>query len=194
MRPRLALHTLPLLAPVSAHGYVESPPTRHPGPASLAACGAAVTEDITRDNTSHVEGLPELAAADPGYAGSGACNLWLCRGLQFDDNQGGSQAWRAGQEVNFRVKLTIPHDGSANVSVVRAADDAVLGEPLVVWPEGYANETLYYARELPLNNTDFNVTLPDVSAECGVPGACVSPSPLHSFPCCLRNRAGPRDG
>lgn len=166
---------LPLIPnPVSAHGYVASPPPRLTGPSSLQACGPAVTEDIQRDNTSHIEGLPDLAANDISYGGPTLCNLWLCRGLQFEDNTDRVQVWRPGQEVNVRVTLTIPHDGWANVSVVRTATNSLLGDPLVFWPDGYANETLFYARMLPLNNTNFNVTLPDVSAECGVPGDCVS--------------------
>ena len=52
---------------VNAHGYVSYPAAREVGPASVAACGKSVTDDIKRDNTSHVEGLPELAAKDPGY-------------------------------------------------------------------------------------------------------------------------------
>lgn len=36
-------------------------------------------------NDSHVEGLPEAAATDPAFNAS-ACNLFLCKGLQFADN------------------------------------------------------------------------------------------------------------
>ena len=191
----LHLHLLLLLSalalappPTSAHGYVTNPPARHDGPALRAACGAAVAEDIRRDNTSHVDGLPELAAAAADGYDPARCNLWLCRGLQFADNADNVQVWHPGQVVNVRVRLAIPHDGRANVSLVETArnrivsarnnSDSVGGEPLVVWPSGYANETLFYGRALPKNNTDFNVTLPDVGDTCSKPGACVGFLPL----------------
>lgn len=162
-----------IAAMVSAHGYVDYPAARQVGAASIAACGKSVTDDIKKDNTSHVEGLPELAAKDSGYHGAD-CNLWLCRGIQFADNAANVQKYSAGQSVNIKVKLTIPHDGSANVSIVDTKTNKVIGEMLKVWASGYANEQKFYGKTLPADNTNFNVTLPDVSAQCGTAGACVS--------------------
>ena len=51
-----------LLALASAHGYVDFPPARQAGAATDSACGKSIGDEIRRDNTSHVEGLPELAA------------------------------------------------------------------------------------------------------------------------------------
>ncbi|OIW33770.1 hypothetical protein CONLIGDRAFT_193181 [Coniochaeta ligniaria NRRL 30616] len=167
------LLTLTLLpTPSQAHGYLSHPPARAAGPATSLACGKPITDAIQRDNTSHIEGLPELAlAADSGFDAS-ACNLWLCRGIQFADNNN-IQVWRAGQTVGVKVKITIPHDGSANVSIVDAARNEVVGDMLVFWEAGYANEREFFAGSLPVNNTEFNITLPDVGARCGRAGDCV---------------------
>ncbi len=83
------------------------------------------------------------------------------------------QRYVPGQQVDMRVKLTIPHDGSANVSVVATATNRIVGDMLQVWPSGYANEQMYYAQVLPKNNTEFSVTMPDVSSTCGTAGSCV---------------------
>ncbi|KAI5863048.1 hypothetical protein GGS23DRAFT_50364 [Durotheca rogersii] len=163
-----------LAATASAHGLISSPTPRRPGDASVAACGRSVVNDITRDQTSHVEGLPELAAADAGYRAD-ACNLWLCRGLQFGDNAANVQTYAPGQSVNVRVTLTIPHVGAANVSIVDTRSDTLVGPaPLLVWPSGYADERQFYARQTPANQTNFNVTIPqDLGGKCAVPGECV---------------------
>lgn len=174
LRP-LALLLLPFLVPpASAHGYLSHPPARAAGPATSAACGKPITDAILRDNTSHVEGLPELALRSGSGFDAASCNLWLCRGIQFADNANATQLWRPGQRVGLKVKITIPHDGSANVSIVDAARNEVLGDMLMVWSSGYANEREFFAGSLPVNNTEFNVTLPDVSSRCGRAGDCVS--------------------
>lgn len=95
---------------VSAHGIVVSPPVRAAGPAMNATCGKAVTAIVVGDPTSHVEGLPEAAATDPGF-NSSACNLMLCKGLQFADNVKNVQKFTAGQVVNIKADITIPHEG-----------------------------------------------------------------------------------
>ncbi|KAH8894895.1 hypothetical protein GQ53DRAFT_820561 [Thozetella sp. PMI_491] len=169
---KFALPLTILAALVSAHGYVESPPARQVGPAAVAVCGKEITDDIRRDNSSHIEGLPELAAEDDDYRAD-RCNLWLCRGLQFADNMDYVQSWHPGQVVEVKVRLTIPHDGSANVSIVDTATNKPIGLPLVAWATGYANEREFYGRTLPVNNTDFTVTLPDVRRQCATAGACV---------------------
>lgn len=168
------LATLALIPTSAAHGYLSYPAARQAGAATAAACGQAVTAAILRDNTSHVEGLPELAArAGSGYDAT-VCNLWLCRGIQFADNADGVQVWRAGQSVPIKVRITIPHDGSANVSIVDTRRNERLGDMLAVWPVGYANETDYFAGSLPANMTEFNVTVPDLGERCARAGDCVS--------------------
>ncbi|KAI1337827.1 hypothetical protein F5Y15DRAFT_417616 [Xylariaceae sp. FL0016] len=162
-----------LAATAAAHGYIASPPMRSPGAAATAACGPSVVQDIVRDKTSHVEGLPELAAKDAAYHAD-ACNLWLCRGLQFADNVANVQAYKPGQSVNMKITLTIPHVGNANVSVVDTKTNAIIGKPLLDWPSGYADEKQFYAKTTPKNQTDFNVTIPeDLGNKCATAGACV---------------------
>lgn len=119
-----------LATTVSAHGYVSSPPARQANNATTAACGSAVADSIRADNTSHVEGLPELAANDAGYHAA-SCDLWLCRGIQLDDNVANIQSYSPGQTVNIEIKLTIPHEGNANVSIVDTATNRIVGSPLV---------------------------------------------------------------
>ncbi|KAI0804149.1 hypothetical protein GGR55DRAFT_334860 [Xylaria sp. FL0064] len=162
-----------LAALVQGHGYISSPPMRMPGDATTAACGKSVVADIVRDKTSHVEGLPELAAADAGY-NAAQCNLWLCRGVQFGDNAANVQAYAPGQTVEIKIALTIPHAGSANVSVVDTKTNTIVGAPLLSWPSGYADERQFYGKTLPANQTDFNVTIPTtLDGKCATAGECV---------------------
>jgi hypothetical protein len=49
-----------------------------------------------------VEGLPEAAKTDSSYKAD-ACNLWLCRGLQFADNTANVETYTAGQTVHIDV-------------------------------------------------------------------------------------------
>ncbi|KAK5629767.1 hypothetical protein RRF57_005482 [Xylaria bambusicola] len=159
---------------VHGHGYISSPPMRMPGNATTAACGRSVVADIVRDKTSHVEGLPELAAKDAGYKAA-QCNLWLCRGVQFGDNAANVQAYAPGQTVEIKVALTIPHAGSANVSIVDTKTNTIVGRPLLSWPSGYADERQFYGKTLPANQTDFNVTIPTtLGGKCATAGECVS--------------------
>ncbi|KAI1085623.1 hypothetical protein F5B20DRAFT_9624 [Whalleya microplaca] len=162
-----------LAATVSAHGYISSPPMRTPGDATAAACGSGVVNEISGDKTSHVEGLPELAAMDPAYDAA-KCNVWLCKGQQFADNADNVQAYAPGESVNVQIALTIPHKGSANVSIVDTKTNTIVGEPLLDWPEGYADEIQFYAKTTPANQTDFNVTIPEtLGSQCAEAGACV---------------------
>ncbi|KAI8951972.1 hypothetical protein F4801DRAFT_247489 [Xylaria longipes] len=155
------------------HGYISSPAMRMPGNTTTAACGRSVVADIVKDKTSHVEGLPELAAKDTGYHAA-QCNLWLCRGVQFGDNAANVQAYAPGQVVNVKIALSIPHVGSANVSVVDTKTNAVVGQPLLSWPSGYADEKQFYGKTLPANQTDFNVTIPTtLDGKCATAGECV---------------------
>ncbi|KAI1398464.1 hypothetical protein F4819DRAFT_33942 [Hypoxylon fuscum] len=173
MLSQMILPVVALAATASAHGLITSPAPRAPGAASVAACGAAVVDNIKKDMTSHVEGLPELAAADAAYHAE-QCNLWLCKGLQAADNAANVQAYAPGQSVNIQVDLSIPHVGAANVSVVDTKTDTIIGQPLLTWPSGYADERQFYAGTTPANQTDFNVTIPeDLGSQCAEAGACV---------------------
>ncbi|PBP15904.1 hypothetical protein BUE80_DR013342 [Diplocarpon rosae] len=177
---------------VLGHGALTSPPTRAVGPAMDAACGPAVAALVRADNTSHVEDMPEAAARTPNFNAT-ACNVFLCRGQQFADNQAHVQNFTAGEVVNMRAVLPILHEGPMvrggeippifapradsllrlrrlqNVSVVKTATNTALGAPLISF-NSYADESL---PTLPANNTNFNVTVPsDLGSECAVAGAC----------------------
>ncbi|KAB5558633.1 hypothetical protein GE09DRAFT_1032048 [Coniochaeta sp. 2T2.1] len=170
--PLLLLTSLPT---VHSHGYLTHPPPRQPGPSILSACGPPIYSAITRDLTSHIEGLPELSTLPgSGFTNSTLCNLWLCRGLQYADNVNFTQTWRVGEVVKVKVKITIPHDGMANVSVVDTRRNEVVGEMLKVWEAGYANEKEFFEGRMPRDVTEFEVTVPGgLEGRCKVGGDCV---------------------
>ncbi|KAH6667930.1 hypothetical protein B0J14DRAFT_489318 [Halenospora varia] len=162
------LTPLALLATVTAHGVITKPIPRAVGTASTAACGSAVASKIKADITDHVEGLPEAAAKDSTYKAA-ACNLWLCRGLQYEDNVANVQKWTVGQKVPIEVNLRIKHKGTANVSIVETKSNKIVGNMLAYWSV-YADEK---ATTTPANETKFEVTVPDLAGKCKVGGECV---------------------
>jgi hypothetical protein len=163
---------LSLVPSVLGHGLITSPPSRPVGPAIVANCGAGVAADIRADNTSHVEGLPELAAAANSGYNAEKCNLWLCKGLQFADNNA-TQMWTAGQVIPIKVWLRIPHEGSANVSIVDTKSNAIIGDMLKVWEKGYAPGKS--EADAPLDQKEFSVKVPEgLEEKCAVAGDCVS--------------------
>lgn len=162
----------------SAHGVITSPTPRIAGEASLAACGTAVQLLNTQDVTTHVEGLPEVAAVDETYHPD-ECNLWLCKGLQLDEAAGGVvQTYSPGEVVPIEVNLRILHAGTANVSIVDTASNTIVGSQLLYWDD-YANEKL---PSVPENNTHFSVTIPDDidAGKCTTAGECVSET-IHTM-------------
>ena len=163
---------LPVLPAVLSHGLITSPPSRPVGPAIIANCGPKVEQDIRLDNTSHVEGLPELAAKDSMYNPM-KCKLWQCKGLQFADNMNNTQTWTAGQVIPIKVWIRIPHEGSANVSIVDTKSDTIIGEMLKVWSSGDAPGKK--ESDVPLDQEEFSVTVPEgLEEKCAIAGDCVS--------------------
>ncbi|KAK0621652.1 hypothetical protein B0T17DRAFT_299083 [Bombardia bombarda] len=164
MRSSLSLATAAaLVATVSAHGNITSPPGRLPGPAMIQACGQTGVNAVLQDGTIPLENLLNTGAA---------CKLDLCRGALFADNVARVQTFSLGQVVPMTAILPIPHEGPANVSIVKTATNTILGDMLLVF-DSYADENLAV---LPANNTAFSVTIPTdavVAAECALAGACV---------------------
>jgi hypothetical protein len=159
-----------LATSVSAHGLIISPPVRAVGQAMIDNCGASVAALVQADNTSHIEDMPEAAALIPGFNAT-ACPLFLCKGLQFEDNVANVQEFAPGEVVNMKAILPIPHEGPMNVSIIDTATNTAIGQPLIEFAS-YADESLAV---LPANNTDFDVTIPTtLGAQCAVAGACVS--------------------
>ncbi|ORY19044.1 hypothetical protein BCR34DRAFT_472488 [Clohesyomyces aquaticus] len=150
------------VATVLAHGNVTSPPSRQPGAAMASVCGAAAVSAILADGTGPLENIPSNGAAK--------CNIFMCKGAQFADNQANVQEFTAGQVVDFEVQLPIPHEGPANVSIIDTATNTVVGDPLIEF-DTYADEAL---ATLPANNTAFSVTVPaNLGGKCEVAGECV---------------------
>ena len=166
--------SIPLLTLVPAvlgHGLIQQPPSRPIGEALTANCGSAVYGKIKADNTSYVEGMPEAAAKDKGF-NAAKCNLWLCKGLQFADNAANVQKWTAGQVVPVKVWLRIPHEGSANVSIVDTKSNKIIGEFLKNWPKGYAPGRS--EKDAPLDQREFSIKVPTgLEEKCAVAGDCV---------------------
>lgn len=137
----------------------------------VSACGESVATLAASDIQSHVEGLPEAAAATIDFDAI-ACNVFLCKGQQFADNTANVQTYVAGQVVNFLANISIPHEGPMNVSVVETATNIIIAESLIVF-DSYADESLAV---LPSNNTNFNVTIPTtLGTSCANAGDCVRP-------------------
>ncbi|KAF2464277.1 uncharacterized protein BDR25DRAFT_296911 [Lindgomyces ingoldianus] len=166
--------SIPLLAlvpTVLGHGLIQTPPSRPVGSAIMSACGNGVVAQIKADNTSHVEGLPEAAAKDKAYQAA-KCNLWLCKGLQFADNANNTQTWTAGQVVPIKVWVRIPHEGSANVSIVDTKSNKIIGDMLKVWSKGYAPGNTEAG--VPKDQKEFSVTIPTgLEEKCATAGDCV---------------------
>jgi hypothetical protein len=159
-----------LATTVISHGVITSPPIREAGPAMDVACGASVADLIRADPTSHVEGEPEAAALIADFDAT-ACNVFLCKGLQFGDNTANVQTFQPGQVVNMLADIPIPHEGPCNVSIIDTKTNTAIGDPLIEFAS-YADEALPV---LPANNTNFDVTIPTtLGTACATAGDCVS--------------------
>jgi hypothetical protein len=154
-----------LVAVVAGHGFVNDPPARRPGDAYRAACGEQPFNQQSADINGNVQGIQQVVGSD---LSAGDCNLWLCKGFQFDDNTDNVQEFALGQEIPFDVTIAAPHTGFANVSVVSTADNAVIGAPLIEF-DNYASNSGVDA-----NNSAFSITLPeDLGGACATAGECV---------------------
>ncbi|KAF2837839.1 hypothetical protein M501DRAFT_936869 [Patellaria atrata CBS 101060] len=171
-----ALSLLPLLLPalIASHGLILSPAPRTVTDASLDACGRAITTAITKDNTSYVEQLTPLAAQPGSGYNASACNLALCKGLQYAptvtlaDGEPTVPLYTPGTVLPMKVWIRIPHAGIANVSVV----DTKTNEAIAVlksWDVYAAGKV----GSLPKDNEEFEVTVPDTACRCAFEGQCV---------------------
>ncbi|KAF2019861.1 hypothetical protein BU24DRAFT_341883 [Aaosphaeria arxii CBS 175.79] len=166
-----AVAIVALIPAVLGHGLIQSPPSRPTGATLTANCGSGVASQINSDNTSYVEALPPAAAKDKNYKPA-LCNLWLCKGLQFADNAANVQKWTAGQEVPIKVWLRIPHEGSANVSIVDTKTNTIVGDMLKVWSKGYAPGRT--EKDAPLDQKEFSIKVPTgLEEKCANAGDCV---------------------
>jgi hypothetical protein len=163
---------LAFLPAALSHGIITTPEPRSYGAATTAACGPTLVTAVQQDNTSYVEQLNKLSTTDKGYNAT-ACNLYLCKGLQFADNTANVQTWTAGDVVPIKIWLRIPHEGYANVSVVDTKSNMRVGEYLKIWEKGYAPGR--YESDVPLDQREFSVTVPEgLESTCAEAGDCVS--------------------
>jgi hypothetical protein len=127
-----------------------------------AACGQGAVTSALLDGTTPLENIDVSGA-------TAACKLDLCRGAVFEDNAANVQSFSAGQTIRIQAILPIPHAGPMNVSLIDTATNTAVAPPLIQDPN-YADETL---PQLPANNTDFSVTMPQLAAgQCTQPGEC----------------------
>lgn len=150
---------------VAAHGFIKSPTPRMPGDAFKAACGEQPFYQQSSDINGNVQGIKQVVGQNFDAAD---CNLWLCKGFQFDDNKDNVQSYKLGEKIPFEINIAAPHTGYANVSVVKTSSDTMIGEPLIEF-ENYASNSGTAS-----NNTAFSVTLPEsLGGECTKAGDCV---------------------
>ncbi|KAH8112847.1 hypothetical protein DFH11DRAFT_1744672 [Phellopilus nigrolimitatus] len=167
--PSAFLSLLAIAATATAHGNVASPIARGVGDAMVSTCGTVVSSLLKSDINTNQQQLEQ--ASNSGQSGGGytdACELFLCKGTQFEDNTANVHAFSQGQTVPFQVNIVAVHTGVANVSVVNLKTDSVIGEPLISWTDYASN-----AHALPANNTQFSVTIPtDLGSTCSTAGNC----------------------
>ncbi|KAF4631124.1 hypothetical protein G7Y89_g7010 [Cudoniella acicularis] len=112
--------------------------------------------------------MPEAAVTTANF-NSPACNVFLCKGLQFADNTANVQNFTAGQVINMLASIPIPHEGPMNISIINTKTNTAIESPLISF-DSYADESL---AQLPANNTNFNATIPNnLGSNCAVAGTC----------------------
>ncbi|KXS96251.1 hypothetical protein AC578_5476 [Pseudocercospora eumusae] len=157
-----------LVGLVAAHGYYQTPAPRMPGEAYSAACGEQAFNMMSSDINGNIQGLESLVANQDDYDAS-KCNLWMCKGMKFDDNTANVHSFSAGEEIPMYFQIVAPHTGYANVSVVDTATNSILAANLTSWDE-YASTSVQMKTEW----QNFTVTMPPtLSGKCATAGECV---------------------
>lgn len=176
---------------VASHGFISSPTPRQPGEGLKAACGDQVFNQQSSDKYGNVQGaLQNLQGSQPD------CRMWQCKGVPFED-AGEVFSYTAGQVIPMTIEIRAPHDGVANVSIVKVSSDTVVGSPLISFDE-------YALTSTPLSAhpewTKFDITMPDVSTECANAGDCViqwfwdAPSIDQTYESCIDFKMGGGSG
>ncbi|KAF2727619.1 hypothetical protein EJ04DRAFT_478743, partial [Polyplosphaeria fusca] len=157
-----------LASSVASHGYVTDPKPRMPGDAMAKACGQQMFNNQKSDNFGNVQGELQVAKGQSDFDAA-ACNVFQCKGYQFEDNKANVQTFAAGQTVPITVDIRAPHTGIANVSIVKTSSNSVIGQPLISW-DVYASNSA----TIPDDQKNFDITIPDdLGSECSVAGDCV---------------------
>lgn len=157
-----------LLSTVAGHGMITDPKPRAAGDAMKTACGQQMYNNQAADAYGNIQGEMQVANGQSDFDAA-ACNVWQCKGFKFDDNKANVQSFTAGQVVPITVDIRAPHEGTANVSVVKTSSNAVIGEPLISW-DVYASNSA----PIPNDQKNFDITIPsDLGSECATAGDCV---------------------
>ncbi|PVH96947.1 carbohydrate-binding module family 1 protein [Periconia macrospinosa] len=165
MKSYTAINLAALVSTVAAHGYITSPTPRKPGDAMAAACGQQIFQTFSSDINGNMQGA--LQNPGPNYDAA-KCNIWTCKGMQFEDNKANVQSYTAGQTVPMVINIAAPHTGTANVSVIDLATSSPIGQALKSW-DVYAST----ARGVQPDEKNFDITIPtDLGSKCATAGAC----------------------
>ncbi|KFY25020.1 hypothetical protein V491_01927 [Pseudogymnoascus sp. VKM F-3775] len=149
---------------VLGHARIDSPTPRLTGSAHTSTCGSAVVKKLESDNTGPIEN--SVPYIDSDYN----CDIYLCRGYQFEDNTSNVLELAVDEVIPFHINLVAGHKpGYANASVV----DTSTNEVVVAlktwdhWPDVTDGSTYD-------EKTNFNVTIPSgLESACGTAGKCV---------------------
>jgi hypothetical protein len=154
-----------LAASVSAHGQISSPARRTPGTQYEAVCGSTIYNNQASDAYGPIQ---LLLQSESSIVDAASCNLWLCKGYQFDDNTDNVQTYSLGEEVAMTVEIRAPHTGYANVSIVDTASNSIIGSELKSW-DVYASTSTGVTSD----ETSFSITIPSDLDGCTTAGECV---------------------
>jgi Lytic polysaccharide mono-oxygenase, cellulose-degrading len=152
---------------VAGHGIITSPHSRSAGDAMKAVCGQQVTNNLQSNEYGDIQQLLQIGTSQKDFDPS-SCNLSLCKGQQFGDNTANVQNFTTGQVLPITVDIQAKHTGTANVSVVDTASNTMISSQLAYFPVYASTST-----DIPKNQTQFNITMPDVGSQCNTAGACV---------------------
>jgi predicted carbohydrate-binding protein with CBM5 and CBM33 domain len=180
-----------LVSSVAGHGFITSPTPRQPGQGLKAACGDQVFNTQSSDKYGNVQGsIQNLQGSHPD------CRIWQCKGVPFED-AGEVFDYTPGQVIPMKVEIRAPHDGNANVSIVKISSDKIVGSPLISFDK-------YALTSVPMSAhpewSSFDITMPDVSSECANAGDCViqwwwdAPTINQSYESCIDFKMGGGSG
>lgn len=174
-----------LATQVAGHGYLTSPAPRQPGPALAKACGSQINSMWSSDINGNIQtalqnaNQPDFKAAE--------CDIWLCKGMKFEDNKDNVQTYTAGQKVPIVFNVAAPHTGVANMSIVDTKTNTIIGSPLKSF-EDYAST----ATGVSDDEKNFDITIPsDLGSKCATAGDCVlqfwwdAPSVQQTYESCI---------
>ncbi|PVF96510.1 hypothetical protein CPB86DRAFT_798820 [Serendipita vermifera] len=161
MRPAYLFSCLSAVTLVVAHGIIKVPKTRVIGSAMLTSCGQRPYDTLKSDPYGPIETAADRRGADT----KADCDLYFCKGYKWEDNNKFYYNYTVGQVVNMQTDIVAHHPGYCNVSVLSTSTKKVI-KTLKTWdPWG-----IY---PWPADESNFNVTIPDVKSQCSTPGNCV---------------------